>query len=70
MGRHAIVKRRKLTQPIQLVASEILDRLPAVRPADDRANRQQHKIGESMTLVTLDPGIFQGTQNAQEGWLT
>jgi hypothetical protein len=60
MGGHTVANGREAPQPVQLFVPEVLDRLPAIGPTDDRANRRQHNIDPFVTLVTVDPGIFQG----------
>ena len=60
MRRHTIVKAPELAQPVEFLATKLLDRLPAIRPAHHGADRQQDNIQQGVTLMALDPWVLQG----------
>jgi hypothetical protein len=60
MRGHTIGKTPELAQPVAFLATKLLNRLPAIRPAHHGADHQQDNIQQGMTLIARDPRVLQG----------
>ena len=67
MRGYAVGEGRKFAQPVEFLATELLDPLPAVRPAGDCTDRQQHDIEQGVALVALDAGVLKGGKVIEQG---
>ena len=57
MGGHTIGKGCESAQPLELLFTELFDRLPPIGTTDDRTNHKNHDIHELVAFVSLDPRV-------------